>query len=165
SYLPAILQTLRWEAIAASTTYRSTAAWDVALKALFYAPRVVWWTGVGWWVLGLLLRRNHLDGVRFLVLAYAGGFLLGFSTPRDWVHLMMIYPSTMLLACVLADSVAAALPRIARVGLAVPVAAGAIALAVHSAGLARELRSSFQWPIPRARGGVSTNANHGPTLG
>jgi hypothetical protein len=164
SYLPAILQTLRWESIAASPAYRSGVGWDLALKVLFHAPYVVWWTAAAWWVLGLLLRRRHLDGVRLLVLAYAGGFLLAFSTPRDWVHLMMIYPSTMLLACVLASGAAAALPRVARIGLAVPVAAGAVVLAVYSAGLARDLRAGFQWPVAGARAGVYTDATHGPIV-
>ncbi|HWP66550.1 MAG TPA: hypothetical protein VNO26_11610, partial [Candidatus Limnocylindria bacterium] len=118
SYFPAILQTLRWDEIAAGPAYRTGIAWDLALKAVFYGPYGVWWTAVAWWGLQLARGRGRPDALRLLVLAYAGGFLLAFNTPRDWVHLMMIYPPAMLLGCVLASDAAARLRALGRAALA-----------------------------------------------
>jgi hypothetical protein len=47
SYLPSILLTLRWETIAASSTYRDTVLWDLGMKAAYYAPFFLWWGAAG----------------------------------------------------------------------------------------------------------------------
>ena len=163
SYLPAILQTLRWEAIAAGWAYRETALWDLALKVVYHAPFAIWWTAALWWGVRALARRPP-DQARLPVLAYAGGLLLAFNPPRDWVHLMMIYPPVVLLACVLASDVAAWLPPRARIALALPVALAVALLVTDSVRLGRELRAAFQWPIAGPRGGFYTDARHGPIL-
>ena len=112
SYLPAILLTLRWDTIAAGWVYRETAAWDVALKLLFYAPILLWVIAALVWRPGL--RRDAPYDVaarRLLLLAWAGGFLLAFNRPRDWVHLMMVYPPALVLATALGAQTSRASPR------------------------------------------------------
>jgi hypothetical protein len=163
SYLPAILVTVRWPAIAAGWAYRETALWDAGLKLLYHLPFVVWWTAAGWWTVRLLARRPP-DRVRLLVFAWAGGLLLAFNTPRDWVHLMMVYPPVLLLGCVLAHDALGAAPRPARLALGT---VGTIALAVLAADSVRlggALRAAHQWPIATPRGGFYTDATHGPIL-
>ncbi len=153
SYFPAVLLTLaeRWSAIHSGWLYRETAVWDVVLKLLFYAPFLVWAAAALRWARGGL-RDRHL-----VLLAYAGGFLLAFNRPRDWVHLMMVYPPVLLVGTTL---LAAAPARAARV---LPSAALGL-LALLSAELGRELRHAFDWPLASPRAGVLADAHNGPLL-
>src|SRR5207244_608203 len=153
SYFPAVLLTLaeRWSAIHSGWLYRETAVWDVVLKLLFYAPFLVWAAAALRWARGGL-RDRHL-----VLLAYAGGFLLAFNRPRDWVHLMMVYPPVLLVGTTL---LAAAPGRAARV---LPSAALGL-LALLSAELGRELRHAFDWPLASPRAGVLADAHNGPLL-
>jgi dolichyl-phosphate-mannose-protein mannosyltransferase len=166
SYLPAILLTLRWERIAASALYRETAVWDVALKALFYLPFVVWGLAALAWL--ARVRRGgdpHAVETRLVLLAWAGGFLLAFNRPRDWVHLMMIYPPALVLGTALVGEAVGAIrpPRVRRL-VTVLAAATAAALLAVSLDLALELRRAFTWPLRVPRGAVYTDARHGPII-
>jgi hypothetical protein len=163
SYLPAILLTLRWEAIAAGWAYRDTVLWDLALKAVYYTPFAIWWGAALWWG-GRALARRPPDQPRLLVFAYAGGLLLAFNTPRDWVHLMMVFAPVVLLGCVLAHDVAERLPRVARWLLALPAVVAVGVLALVSTRLATELRAAYRWPIDGPRGGFYADARHGPVV-
>src|SRR5207247_483751 len=98
SYFPAILLTPRWDDVAAGWLYGEPPLWDLALKVVFYAPYLVWAAAALLWARGAR---------RLLVLAYAAGFLVAFNPPRDWVHLMMVFPPTLVLGTAL---VAAASP-------------------------------------------------------
>ncbi|HUE29886.1 MAG TPA: glycosyltransferase family 39 protein, partial [Verrucomicrobiae bacterium] len=151
NYFPAILLTLRWDEIAAGWVYRRTPLWDVALKLAFYGPFIVWGAAALLWARG---ER------RLLVLAYAGGFLLTFNPPRDWVHLMMIFPPTLVLGTALAAQAATRAPRVAA-GLA---AVGLAVAAAVSAGLAVDLRHEFAWPLRAPRAGIRVDARHGPII-
>ncbi|HZP40575.1 MAG TPA: glycosyltransferase family 39 protein [Candidatus Binatia bacterium] len=164
-WFPAILLTLRWDAIAASRLWRETAVWDVALKAVYWAPLAVWpLAAVAW---AARVARGGLaaeDGRGLFVLAWAGGFLLAFDRPRDWVHLMMVYPPTLVLAATLVERATRAAPRALRRTAALLLAGAVAALAVVSLGLGVELRRAFTWPVGGPRGGVFTDAHHGPII-
>jgi len=166
SYLPAILITLRWDQIAASRLYRETAAWDVALKALFYFPYLVWALAAIAWL--ARVRRGadpRAVETRLVLLAWAGGFLLAFNRPRDWVHLMMIYPPALVLGTALvAEGVGAIRPAAVRRLATILAAATAAALLAVSLELALELRRTFTWALRVPRGAVYTDARHGPII-
>jgi hypothetical protein len=154
SYFPAILLTLRWNGIAAGRIYRDTAVWDVTLKALYYLPYLVWVVTVARWA------RRGIAERHVVLLAYAGGFLLAFNPPRDWVHLMMVFPPTMILGTAL-------FPQSARGWRRLPAAlgiAGLAALAVVSVRLGAELRHAYAWPLTAARAGVYADASYGPII-
>ncbi len=110
-----------------------------------------------WGAAALLWARGER---RLLVLAYAGGFLVAFDPPRDWVHLMMVFPPTLVLGTAL---VAAASTRAPRAAAAV-VALGLVAAAAVSAGLAADLRHQFAWPLRAPRAGIRADARHGPII-
>jgi hypothetical protein len=161
SYFPGILTATDWPAIAASWLYRETSVWDVGLKAMFYAPFVLWALAAAAWRPGV--RHDPSPGLgdrRLLLLAWAGGFLIAFNPPRDWVHLMMIYPPALVLAVVLG---AEAGPRLPRALVAVPAIA-LVWLAAASLGLGRDMRRHFDWPLPGARAGVYADGHFGPVL-
>ncbi len=153
SYFPAVLLTLeeRWSAIHAGWLYRETAVWDVVLKVLFYAPFLVWVAAAGRW-----LRRGAYEG-HLALLAYAGGFLLAFDRPRDWIHLMMVYPPALLLGTAL---VAEAPRRTLRVAAGIGVAC----FVLVSMKLGVELRHLFGWRLASPRAGVLADAHHGPLV-
>ncbi len=157
SYFPAILITLTnyWNAINGGWLYRETAVWDVVLKLTFYAPFVAWIGAAFTW-----LRRRPADERRLFLLAYAGGFLLAFNRPRDWVHLMMLYPPTLLLGLTLLASLP---PRVERVA-AVMVGLGLVGLALVSLRLGVELRSQFAWRLATPRAGIAADFRGGPLL-
>jgi hypothetical protein len=97
------------------------------------------------------------DERRLALLAIAGGFLLAFNRPRDWVHLMMIYPAAILLAAVMLERGVRALPaRVAR-GIEVGLVVGLAALLVHAGGLARDLRRAYAVPVDIPRCGVTAD--------
>jgi hypothetical protein len=161
SYFPGILTAMRWSEIAGSWLYRETAVWDVGLKALFYAPFVLFALAAVTWRPGL--RADPSPGLgerRLLLLAWVGGFLLAFNPPRDWVHLMMIYPPALVLGVVLGGEGFARLPRV----LPLVPALALLALAAVSLDLGRDMRRHFDWPLPGARAGVYADAHHGPVL-
>jgi hypothetical protein len=165
SYLPAILLTLQWETIAASWVFRETAVWDVALKLLFYAPYLLCAVAAVVWLPRLRpgAERPAVEH-RLVLIAWAGGFLLAFNRPRDWVHLMMIYPPTLVLGtALLAQAAGRFRPRAGR-ALALAAAGAAAALLVVSFALAVDLRRAFTWPLRSARGAVYTDARHGPII-
>jgi hypothetical protein len=157
SYFPAILLTLPewWNGIYSGWVFRETALWDVTLKLVFYAPFLAVIVGAIAW-----LRRRPADEHRLILLAYAGGLLLAFNRPRDWVHLMMIYPPTLLIGLVLASSAPA---RLARAAWAV-LGATVIALALVSVRLAGDLRQHFDWPLAAPRAGVVAERLGGPLI-
>lgn len=162
AYLPAVLLTLRWDTIAASWLYRETAVWDVALKLLFYAPILLWVLTALLWRPGV--RRDggyEVAARRLLVLAWAGGILLAFNRPRDWVHLTMVYPPTLVLATALGAPLLARLPSAVSAAVVLALLG---ALGVASAGLTLDLRHHFSWRLRAPRAGVYIDARHGPII-
>jgi hypothetical protein len=168
-YLPSILATLRWEEIAVSRLYRETAVWDVALKMLYYAPLAAWAAAALAWGTATLVRARRgavalADQRRLLLLAWAGGFLLAFNRPRDWVHLMMIYPPALVIGTVLLSDLLGRAPRALRAVAGTGLGVAVVALAVVSLSLGADLRRRMDWPLTMPRGGVHADARHGPII-
>ncbi len=178
SYLPSILATLWWDRINPSPLWREGWLWDAGLKLLYWAPLVIFPLAGG---LLARTRRRRLapagsladvatsaDGFAgftgLLLLAWSGGFLLAFNRPRDWVHLMMIYPPALLLGLVLLRASLAALPRVPR-RLATTAAAGVLLVLLVTAGtLARDLRRANSYRLQSPRAGVFVDARNGPII-
>jgi hypothetical protein len=175
SYFPSILATLWWGGsggIGTGHLYRNTAVWDVTLKLVYYAPLAV--TGIAGvlWLGGAVRRargahddtRRRDDAQRLVLLAWACGFLLAFNRPRDWVHLMMIYPPSLVVGAVLLERVARRLPRPAALAWGALCAAPVAALCVVSAALALDLRRSVDYQLATPRGGVRSDPRNGPII-
>jgi hypothetical protein len=158
NYLPSVLATLRWQPIFHSWLWRETPVWDLALKLVFYAPLLLIGTGILWWGGGAWRRRrggvSAEDERRLALLALAGGFLLAFNRPRDWVHLMMIYPPVMLVAAVMLERAAHALPRGLARGAQALLVLLVGPLAVTSIGLGVDLRRAYAVSSENPRCGV-----------
>ena len=148
-YLPPGLLDPHFFAFVASRVYRETAVVDVATKLLYHLP----------WILALsvlaaeLVRRAYSGGGtlatrrRLLLAILSTLFLAAFNRPRDWVHLMVLYPPTLLVLVSLR-------PRQKRFAwlLGVPAWLLLAVLTVASVRLAIDLGRWYDTPVRTARG-------------
>ena len=150
SYLPSVLYDLYLPQITSSAVYRDTAAVDVALKLVYHLPWIL--LVVAGLVLLPALRRPTLRTRREVLLALLGvAALVAFNRPHDWVHLLVLYPPTLLLGSALLARLRGA-PRLVRVVLwSVLCALLGVAVAVSSV-LALELRERYATPVVSRRG-------------
>jgi hypothetical protein len=177
SYFPSILATLWWGScpgcfvsdMSRGWVYAATGLWDTTLKLAYWLPLLVYFLAALLWLPRVALARFRGsapgDGERrLLLLALAGGFLLSFAKPRDWVHLMMVYPACLAIAAVLLHDAVAVLPR--RLGGVVRAAAvaAAAALLLVSLALMLDLRRTIDWPLKAARAGVHVDPHNGPIV-
>ncbi|MBM4265086.1 MAG: hypothetical protein FJ144_00500 [Deltaproteobacteria bacterium] len=170
-YFPSILVTLWWSSLSVGSLWRDTAFWDVTLKVVFWLPILAYALAAALW-----LGRGAADAARgrpaslfvsparVLLLGFAGGFLIAFPPPRDWTHLMMIYPPQAAVGAVLLFDLdrrlGGTLRRVLRVGAAIVVAA----LFLSGFAMAIELRRQMSWPIDSPRAGVYADVQNGPIL-
>ena len=155
NYLPSVLATLRWPAIYDSWLWRETAVWDVALKVVFYSPFVVFLAALA---STLWPRRrgarSPVDAQRLVLLAVAGGFLLAFNRPRDWVHLMMVFPPVILLAATMTERALRRAPRAVARAVQATLVLGVVVLLAEASSLALDLRRAYAVPLDNPRCGV-----------
>jgi len=150
SYLPPVLYDLYLPQITGSTLYRDTATVDVALKLVYHLP----WILLAMAGIALLpaMRRPTLRTRRELLLALLGlAALVAFNRPHDWVHLLVLYPPTLLLGSAFLARAGGA-PRLVRVVLWSVLGALLGAAVAVSAVLALELRERSATPVVSRRG-------------
>jgi len=158
SYLPPVLYELYWPTLQASAVYQRTGLVDAALKAVYYLPWVAVVAGAAGATIGL--RRNRADIGRqreFLVVALGVTFLLSFNLPQDWVHLLVLYPPTILIGAALASHLRRRRAVTAGGGILL------VGFGVLSATLAIGLRQLDSAPIHSPRG--TLYAQPGQALG
>lgn len=177
SYFPAILATLWWypcpgcfvSDMSRGPLWQTTAFWDISLKLTYWAPLLAYFAAGALWGARIVQARLRGDDPeeserRLLMLAFAGGFLIAFNKPRDWVHLMMVYPPCLALGAVLLRDAMSALPRPARLATGAVATAGVIGTLALSILLMIDLRRRVDWPLEMPRGGVYADPQNGPIL-
>jgi hypothetical protein len=97
-WFPAILLDSWFVELTATRLWRETGIVDTALKLVYYVPPLVLLTGVvTWW--RDRDRTAVADRARALVtLALGAASWLAFNPPQDWVHLLVLFPPTILIA-------------------------------------------------------------------
>jgi hypothetical protein len=99
-----------------------------------------------------------------LLLVFSAGLMLSFNRPRDWIHLMILYPPTLILLAAFADLVAGDAAgvrrRIVR-GASAVVIAGALVAAFALAFAARQF---YDLPLANPRAGVRVNEDAAAAL-
>ena len=151
------------------SVYQTTPVWDVVLKAVYWFPLFAFVLAAALWLPGAIAARlrgetDETIGPRLLLLAYAGGFLLAFNRPRDWVHLMMVYPSALLLGAALAWRLSLRLPRPLALLEKLVLGAGLAALLAVSVALMTDLRRMVDHYLDFPRGGVYADRKNGPII-
>jgi hypothetical protein len=167
-YFPAILVTLFWGSISNGWLLRETPFWDITIKLAFWVPILSFATATTSWLWGAARwrsgNRGPIAAERFVLLGFAGGFLLAFPPPRDWTHLVMVLPPQVALLTVLASDLHARGPRPVR-SLCWPTAVGVVSvLFATSLGLALELRRQMNVAIDSPYAGVWADGQNGPVL-
>jgi hypothetical protein len=112
---------------------------------------------------GLTAVPVHARQLR-LLLVFGVGLMLSFNRPRDWVHLMILYPATLILLAAGAELVAGSGPGLRR---QIVRAAGAAAVAgalVAAFALAVAARRFYDVPLANPRAGVRVNEDAAAAL-
>jgi hypothetical protein len=151
-YAPSLLISLYWNRITTSALFRDTPVWDVAIKLAYFTPYLL--LALAALVVGSAWRQApasaEAGGRRrraTLLVIYAAFTLLAFNPPRDWLHLLVLYHPTLLLAGVLLDRAACRLgPRRGRAVIAVASLAVVVSVMAHGRIL-RDLRRTFDTPV------------------
>jgi hypothetical protein len=169
NYFPSILLTLRRDELMASWLWRETSVWDVGLKVIFYLPLLSFALAAVCWLGAAVVRARRgtvaLDDVRrLLLLAWLGGFLLAFNRPRDWVHLMMIYPPVIVSVAVLVADGLRRAPRAIRIPARAGLSLAVALLIAASLDVAGTMRRTFTWPLESPRAGVRVDVHNGPLV-
>ena len=177
SYFPAILATLWWypcsdcfvSDMSRGPLYQGTIFWDVTLKLIYWAPLFVFFLASVLWGKRIISRRMRGEPSgdsdrRLLLLAFAGGFLLAFNKPRDWVHLMMVYHPVLLLGCVLVSETLRTFPGRLRTFSSALLACVLAGTTLVSLALMWDLRRQIDWPLEMPRGGVYADRHNGPII-
>ncbi len=146
SYFPPILMDPYGKVLMSTRIFRESGIVDTVMRAIYHAP----------WIIALvtalptayifLTRRAQVDQHRILLLLLAGAFLLAFNRPHDWVHLLVLYPATLILLASLVPMIRRR--SIIRWTVALAVSATA-ALSIH---LAIEFRQSHSTSVETAHG-------------
>ncbi len=155
AYFPTIIIDAALLQVFGSVVYRDTPIVDALLKLVYHLPWIVFVLAA---VDALLRRvRGAVDPRELLLLLLSGAFLLAFNRPQDWVHLLVLYPTTLLLVALLAARVLAAMGRFR--GVLTGVAwVGLAGLLVIAGLLAVGMRRSNATPVHGPRGTIYASA-------
>ncbi|MEW6271796.1 MAG: hypothetical protein AB1689_21140, partial [Thermodesulfobacteriota bacterium] len=179
NYFPSILATLWWNECPGcwvsglgrgGSLYQRTAFWDVTLKLVFWAPFVFAVVGATVWLGGAVRERRATGTVgdeargRLSVLALATGFLLAFNLPRDWVHLMMVYPPSLVVGAGLAYQATRRSSRIPALAVRAVLAASVVGLLVVTLALMADLRRRVDHWLDHPRARVYADRLNGPLI-
>jgi hypothetical protein len=158
-YLPSVLITVGWEPIARSRLYRETALLDALVKLVFWLPYLV--AGIAALHLVVMVARAmRREGASaqlrpwLFALTFIVAGLLAFNPPRDWTHLMMVYPWTIIVTAAVVWTLIGAIPWRFTRGIAASAAWAIVATTVASgAWLATALEATLSGVVsfpPRA---------------
>ncbi len=154
SYFPQILMEAYGKSLLESRLYQNTGLVDTAFKIFYHAPWILVLTIGAATLRRLFTNPNAADRYRALVVLVALAFLAAFNPPHDWVHLLVLYPPTLLL-------LASGIPMLRSYSLVRALAiAGLSVLVVTSAHLALEMRRRHSTPVATERGTFYTQAEH-----
>ncbi|MFP6663484.1 MAG: hypothetical protein VCC00_04720 [Deltaproteobacteria bacterium] len=176
SYFPSLPATLWWKDCAGCFAanintgglYEDTALFDILLKLVYWSPLVfgVFATCVVLARAARARREGLSEAMRgqLLVLALGLGFLAAFSKPRDWVHLMMIYPPVLLAALMAGQAALARWPAFLPRAAAGLLYTGLILLLASTLAMVLDMRRVFDHYLAFERGQVYADRQNGPLI-
>ncbi|MFP6664395.1 MAG: hypothetical protein VCC00_09365 [Deltaproteobacteria bacterium] len=176
SYFPSLPATLWWKScagclvsgIGTSTLYTATPLVDMALKLLYWSPLAI--TAVA--VVATASRFRHERGPvlaprlrgQLVVLTLAIGFLAAFNKPRDWVHLMMIFPPILLALAMLVERFLEKAPPLVGRALRVFLILTIVAISTAAIAMMIDMRRVFDYPLGGPRGFIFADRLNGPLV-
>lgn len=177
AYVPSIIATLWWspcpecwvDDLGRGWAYRQTAILDTALRLVFWAPILATGLALVLWFAVPIVRRVRgvaSPGIRprLLLVGLAGGFLLAFNPPRDWAHLVMVYPPSIAVGAVLLRDGLERLPAAVARMLRGVVVACVVAFVLVTSALMDDLRGRIDYWVESDRAGVAIDGANGPII-
>ncbi|MEO2168904.1 MAG: hypothetical protein ABGY42_12450, partial [bacterium] len=176
SYFPSLPATLWWKECAGcfaanlntNGLYKDTALVDIALKLLYWSPLAI--TAVAVVATAARLRRERgavlparLRG-QLVVVTLAIGFLAAFSKPRDWVHLMMVFPPMLLALAMLAERFWERAPSLVGRATRIWIVLTIVAISAVSVAMMVDMRRVFDYPLGGPRGFIFADRLNGPLV-
>ncbi len=159
SYFPSLLLDMYWQDILKNPVFRGTALPEMYVRVTYCLPYALLAFFIAREIVGA--RRATVAHVRSLrlLLVFGVALMASFNRPRDWIHLMILYPPIIVLLAAFVDVLAGHMPGPRRRlvhGTAAAVTALALALSFGVAFAARRFYSA-ELATPRAGVRVSEN--------
>lgn len=159
SYFPSLLLDLHWRDIIASPLYKQTLLPEIFVRVVFLLPYGLLAILIGHEVRSHRSKpdseRSRVTRQRLRLLLVLGvALILSFNRPRDWVHLLVLYPGTLVLLAPLIELAAghaAGLRRRSVMALSAGLTSCALAASVALVMAARE---HYSVPIRSERAGL-----------
>jgi len=156
AYLPSIVFDLFRLQVFASALYRDTGLVDAALRIAYHLPLLVLLAATARAVVRRRTRRAPADVTdrrEAVLLFVAAACWVAFSRPHDWIHLLVLYPPTLLLGTLLVAALVRASGPLRRplTGAVMVLLAALFALA---AAMALQLRRENAFPVHGPRGTI-----------
>jgi len=166
SYLPGVPLDLYWKRILVHPLFRDTALPELLVRAVYCLPYAV---------LGLLgvreLRRGLQRGAPDpqttalrLLLVFGAALLASFNRPRDWIHLMILYPPTLILLAPVVEMLAGPRPGTRRRVVHGAAAAVVVLSLVTTAAATVAERRFHSVPLSSPRAGISVSPSVAASL-
>lgn len=166
SYFPSLFLDLYWKEFWNHPLFVHTPLPEIFVRGVYVLPFVLIIVFVAHELLSWWIRRRdgaaeipqHTRHLR-LLLVFAVALILSFNRPRDWIHLMVLYPATLVLLAGLTELLAGTAPGFRRRAV---YAAGTTVLAVvlaASFALAFATVKSYDTPLATPRAGIRVAAD------
>jgi hypothetical protein len=163
SYFPSLVLDLYWKELWNHPLFVNTALPEILVRGAYVLPYLLLSALALHDLIGVALRRcagvpapHHVTHLR-LLLVFGTALIVSFNRPRDWIHLMILYPPTLILLAAAIDRLAGdrrglwrrCVFGIAGLGLATALVA-AFTLAVAARGF-------YNHPVGGPRAGIRVN--------
>jgi hypothetical protein len=164
SYFPPLLLDLYWKEFITSSVFRNTTLPEIFVRSVYVLPylllavfvgRELWSVRAGRVPTPAPLHVRHLR----LILVLGVALMISFNRPRDWIHLMILYPATLILLAVLAELLAGGAPGPRRrlvMGMGATIT-GVVVVGAFAAALVA--RTFYAHPLASPRAGVLVTAD------
>jgi len=169
SYFPSLLLDMHWRDILRNPVFQATALPEVYVRVVYalpYALLAFFTAREIFAARGPALSRSaaHTRSLR-LVLVLGVALMASFNRPRDWIHLMILYPPIIILLAAFVDVLAGRDPGLRR-RLVHGTAALVTALVLATSfGVALAARGFYASDLATPRAGVRVNEDVAAALG
>jgi hypothetical protein len=164
SYFPSLVLDLRWKDVFNHPVFLGTALPEMFVRAVYLLPYAVLLALAIREIAGGRPRGRTVAGRRLrLLLVFAAALILSFNRPRDWVHLLVLYPPTLILLAPLAEWLAG--PGGVRRRIVIGAGALAVGVALGASGrLMLAARRFYATPVASPRAGILADEDSAATM-
>jgi hypothetical protein len=166
SYFPSLLLDMRWRDIIQHPVFQGTALPEMYVRAVYCLPYALlaFFTAREIFAARSAATAVHARSLR-LLLVFGVALMASFNRPRDWIHLMILYPPIIILLAALMDVLAGSAPGTRRRLVHGAAAAMTVLALALSFGVALAARTYYSSALATPRAGVRVNEDVAACLG